>query len=255
LAGTFKFAASHIRHASNAFDVSEVRNAQFTFGGGSPVDGIVCEDCETGGIVLDTDNSIIEYSHNKVALAPYLPGGYFGVGLGFLVWQDMIFVPQRPSEYRIQHNTIQVTGDLATGILIVDYPQPAKAGVVIHDNTIRLGGSEASPAYAGIHSLYTVGEVISNNRIFGTNADFGISAYSDGYCMIKANDSQQLHPVLLYLTYDCTVISGNIANVIDEGSNDTLVGVNKTSNPRGSSNEQAMQRERNLLNLIKSRLH
>jgi hypothetical protein len=73
------------------------------------------------------------------------------------------YVPQQASQFLVQHNQIQAPGNNADGIFIADFGPyfgvRKKADVVISDNTIQLSGSHASPAYAGVESLFRCGHL------------------------------------------------------------------------------------------------
>lgn len=259
LAGTFTFASSRVRHSANSFEIAEVRDAKCVVGG-SPADGNLFEDSELGGVILDADHSMIDYSHNQVTLKPYTPYN------GLWVLQGVMAMPQEPSQFLIEHNTIKATGGYQDGILIMDYgPRRVSrktADVVITNNTIQLGGSEESPAYAGVEAYYTEGAIISNNRISGENALLGILVEANIQCMLKGNNLQELQPLgvsvaLLGIdsgyrrnTTGCTVVGGNNkVNVYDEGTDNILVGVNNMQSPPGPAIKQAMQIKRDLMRL------
>ncbi len=136
----------------------------------------------------------------------------------------------------------------------------------VSNNTIQLGGTEASPAYAGVESLYSLGAVISNNRISGENAIMGMAVEADSQCMIKGNNLQQLQPLWVpvallgvnsgfpFDTSDCTVVGGNNkTNVYDEGTNDIVVGVNNMNgNPPGPAIRDAMKRKMEMIKSIRN---
>lgn len=258
LTGTFKVVLSRFRYAENSLEVFGVRDAQIIIGG-SPQNGNVFESTLLGGVICDMDHSALMYTYNNVALAA---SSFYG---GLFAIQGCASVPQQASQYVVQHNQIQAPGNFADGILIVDlgpiFGVGKKADIVISDNTMQLSGSDAGPTYAGVESVFTVDAVISNNRISGANAIFGISAEADTQCMLQGNNLQQLQPLFIpvallgtnsgfpFNTSGCTVVGGNNEiNVYDEGTNDILVGVNNMQgNPPGPAVKQAMQQKRDLL--------
>lgn len=260
LRGTFRVVSSRFRYAENSFEVFGVTDSQIIIGG-SPQNGNVFESTLLGGVICDMDHSALTYAYNNVAL------GASSFYAGLFAIQGCRSVPQQTSQFLVQHNQIHTPGNYADGILIADYGPyfglGKKADVVISDNTMQLSGSDAGPTYAGIESLFTVGAVISNNRISGENALIGISAEADSHCTMLGNNLQQLQPLFVHLallgvksgfpfnTNNCTVVGGNNEiNAYDEGTNDILVGVNNMQgNPPGPAITAAMQ---NRLNVLKS---
>jgi len=261
LVGTLRLVSSRINHSANGFEVWGVRDSQSIIGG-SPANGNVFEDSELGGVFLDVDHSLIEYSHNNVTLAPDLPYN------GLSILQGVLWMPQKPAQFFIQHNTIRVKGGFENGILILDrgplFGVGKTGNFLIADNAIQLGGSESNPAYAGIESIFAVDAVISNNKISGEGALMGISAEASLHCTLKANNVQQLRPILFpvallgvnsgfaWNTSDCTVVGGNNkTNIYDEGTSNTLVGVNNMQgNPPGPAFREARQQKRDLRKML-----
>ena len=176
---------------------------------------------------------------------------------------------ETPSSFLIQHNRIKASGSYEDGILILDegflFGEGKTGDFVISNNEITIEPSQGTPAYAGIQTDFTVGTVISNNRIVGSGL-FGISVEGDTQAMVKANNLQKVTadvapiglmtnlwfaPDLVLPTADSTVVgSGDKTNVFDEGINNTLVGVNNMQgNPPGTAIRDAMKRK---MEMIKS---
>jgi hypothetical protein len=261
LTGTFKVVSSRISNGEDSLLVWGVRNAQFTIGG-SASDGNAVENGALGGSHMDLDHSVLEYSHNNVTVHNFT-GGTAAV----FVAQAWLVPLQVPSQFLIQHNTLNAKGSSMDGVWALDLGPPSGLGktadLVISDNTIQLAGSETDPAWAGVEAVFTVDAVISNNRISGGNAFLGIAAEASSQCMLKANNVQQLQalwaPVGLlgvnsgfpWDTSYCTVVGGNNkTNVYDEGTKNVLVGVNNMQgNAPGPAIKAAMQRK---MEMIKS---
>lgn len=256
LTGTFKLISSRVSSGENGFEVFSVLNAGITIGG-SPSEGNVIENGGLGGLIIDLDNSTFEYSHNNVGVASSFAG--------LLAYQAAFSIPQQPSQFLIQHNTFNVTGDFVSGIFFVDFGPlenvGKKADLVITHNTIKLAGGSNFPATPGIEAAWTQSATISNNRISGS-ALVGIEVDGGYQCLLKANNVQQLQallvPVALFGLKDgdpldtsyCTVVGGgnNKVNVYDGGTNDVLVGVNNMQgNSPGPAIKAAMQRKQDLI--------
>jgi hypothetical protein len=236
LTGTFKVVSSRIRYAGISWAVWAVRNAQITIGG-SPSDGNVVEDGQVAGEFMDLDHSVFEYSYNNAHVAVNPWGGLF-------IWQGAVFLPQRPTQFLIQHNTFKTSGNYANGVWLVDFGPPNGQGktgnFVIADNTFVIEPSEGVPAYAGIQTDFTEGTIISNNRIVGSGL-YGIVLEGDTHAMVLLNDVEHVTADVapigltvnewfypnLFPTSNCIVIGSPKTNVLDQGVNNILVGVHK----------------------------
>lgn len=256
LQGMFQVLSSRFQFGANGFEVYNVRGARILIGG-SPGNGNVIEQGIAGGVIVDLDNSTFEYSHNTVAIN----SSYAGL----MILQASFVLPEIASQFRIEHNTFSATGPYVDGIYALDYGPVWGAGkkvnLMVNDNTIQIGSPTVDPALSGIHFLLTESAVITNNRISGNNALFGIAAEADTGCLLQGNNVQQLHAELLPVallginsnlpwdTSNCTVVGGNNkVNVYDEGTDNTLVGVNNTQgNPPGPALKKAMQQKRDLM--------
>ncbi len=255
LSGIFRVSACRFDTFAEGIFAAVLRDAQLTIGG-SPSEGNLIRNCGWGALFYDLDSGVLDFSHNDVSVDGTLALAAFGAGQNFYAFVET------PSSILVQHNHIKATGAYQSGIWLVDFgPFSAEGGgkssdFVISNNEITMGHSQGIPAYAGIQTDFTVGSVISNNRITGSGV-FGISVEGDTQCMLKANNVQKLTadaaPIGLmintwfgsYPASDCTVVAGNTkTDVYDEGVNNTLVGVNNMQgNPPGPAIRDAMKRK------------
>jgi parallel beta-helix repeat protein len=94
--------------------------------------------------------------------------------------------------------------------------------------------------------------VVSNNRVSVTG-QFGIDTYMGSGCVLLGNNvadtNAAVAPIGLLWSNGCTVVGGNNeANVLDLGSDNTLVGVNNMQgNPPGPAIKEAIESKLELL--------
>jgi len=252
LSGTFSVSASRFDTLVEAMGAGSLSEARLTIGG-SPSEANLIQNCANGGIWVDLDSSVLVYSYNDVSVVGPLSFA------GFFAFQTAGVPTATPSSFLVQHNRLMATGSYEDGIWIVDLGPPNGQGktgdFLISDNTITIEPSENGPAYAGIEPVFTDGTVISNNRIVGSGL-FGIALEGDAHAMVKGNNVEQVTaevaPIFLDEgTTDCTVVGfGGETNVLDQGVNNTLVGVNNmTGNAVLPAASDAMKRK---MEIIKS---
>ncbi len=243
--GTLRASSNRLRNVEMGMQAWGAQDARITIGGspGSANDF----DTAAGVFTYDLENSLVEVSHNRIR-----PVGIPEAGVWVL--QAALYAIQEPSQFLIRHNTIEAVGGNEDGIWVLDlgptWLQHKTADVVVSGNTIQVGAG----AYSGIELVFTEEAVVSNNRISGTG-QYGVDAYVANGCALLGNNVENTNasvaPVGLLWSDDCTVVGGNNqANVLDLGSNNTLVGVNNMEgNPPSEAIQDAMQRR---LDLVKS---
>jgi hypothetical protein len=229
LTGTFKLVSCRVSGSSNGWEVATVHKAQIIIGG-SDHDGNVFENSELGGVMLDADNSVLEYSGNRVA--PVANLGYAGLW----VLQGVLWMPPEPSQFFIQNNTFETTGGYQDGIYVGDFKQSSGLGksaeVFILNNSFKLAGSDAGPTYAGVELFSTVGSKVAAN-VFSGSALYGIAEESGTECALLLDDvagvTAQNAPIWLDsgTSYCLVVGDGRPTLVLDQGTNDTLINVTK----------------------------
>ncbi len=216
--------------------------------GGSPKNGnnfnsLVAMDA------YDNDNTSIEFSHNKMKSELYSIEVLGGTSWA---WEGIEYHPL--ASYHIQHNEIMAKGD---AIITEDFDlfgDHKSLDVVIEQNKFILDES-----YGAINGWYAQDVLIRNNNFSGTS-NMGIYlGYNDLTCSnwtILGNNFNNLTTSLtspVYLGPDaenCTVVGGkNKVNVLDEGTNNILTGVNHQGNPLGPKIREAMEARRDLLKL------
>ena len=250
LSGTFRISACRFDTFVEGIAAGFLREAPLTIGG-SPSEANLIQNCDYGAVLINLDSSVVNFSHNDVSVVgPSAFGGivaYQSPELGSI---------ETPTSFLIDHNSFKAHGSSESGIAILDLFGAGKtADVVISNNEIFIQPSENGPAFAGIQNVFTEGTVISNNRIVGSGL-FGIVLFGDTQAMVKGNNVDGLAAgvAAIYLdsgTSNCTVVgSGKKTNVLDEGINNTLVGVNNMNgNSPGPAIREAMKRK---MEMIKS---
>jgi len=216
--------------------------------GGSGAAGNTFENAVISVAVFDSVRSVVDVSHNTASACGT------GACLFILQGQD---VQHDPAQFLVQHNTVKAAGDFATGILVADtthlLPGAKASQIVISNNDVVTSPN----SYDGIQSDVTEGLVVSNNRVSGSGI-FAIDTNGDTQCLLHGNNVQNFNPDfvdigLMAPTSDCTVVGGSTKdNVYDEGTNDTIVGINNMrGNPPGPAIKQAMQTKQALLKLAR----
>jgi parallel beta-helix repeat protein len=232
LPGTFRISSCRLINSIIGIWVNYLRDARVTIGG-SPSAGNFIANVIAAGYLVDLSNSKVEFSHNNSSCggAPWAC---------FSAQQEPSV--ELPTSYLIDHNSFKATGSLEDGIWIVDLGPPfgtgKKADTVISNNTIVL----EPPTYAGIETVFTEGTKIFNNRITGSGL-YGISIEGSTKCNLILNNvngvTADVAPIALLTvpsafdgttpvpTTDSLVVgSGGKANVLDEGINNKIVGLN-----------------------------
>ena len=141
--------------------------------------------------------------------------------------------------------------------LAFEGPSARTMNVLISNNRIHSSNPRTFAAIDGF--LGASDFVVTNNQITGT---YRFSAIAMGYAappfrsdnwMIQGNNLQNvtvgLAPIWLGpFTSDNTVIGGsNQTNVLDQGTNNTLVGVNNMQGGIGQDLKEALEEKRNML--------
>jgi parallel beta-helix repeat protein len=267
LPGTFLVSACRMMNTGQGVAAALLHKARVTVGG-SPSEGNLIKNCEVGLFPVDLDASTLDYSHNDVTVV----GPLYAAGIG--AFQVAYSSVETPSSFTIQHNQFKVKGSYGQGVWIVDYGPPSglgkKGDFIVSNNTITIEPSANGPAYAGIQTDFSVGTVISNNRIVGSGL-FGISIEGDTQCMVKGNNvngvTAEVASIGLLTNWwfapaffpanNCTVLgSGNKTNVYadPEGYNNIVVGVNNMQgNPPDPDIRDAMKHKAEMIKSLRKR--
>lgn len=235
LPGTFRISSCRLINSIIGIWVDSLRDARVTIGGSASAGNFIAN-VVAAGYLLDLSNSKVEISHNNSSC-----GG--AAWACFVAYQEQSV--ELPTSYLIDHNSLKPSGSLEDGIGIVDFGPPfgmgKKADAVISNNDIVIGPSADGSAFAGIETVFTEGTVIWNNRITGSGL-FGITVEGSTKCKLILNnvngvtaDTARIglmtYPSVLdgspIPTTDSLVVgSGGKANVLDEGINNKVVGLN-----------------------------
>lgn len=221
--------------------------------GGSPSASNTVDDMFVGLSSLDASNADVEITHNDVKNVIF-----FGVRVTG-GWQYLVGGYPLPavSRYAISHNSVHAINS-SDGIAFIDHGPPSGAGkttdAVVSHNTITL-----DTEWGGIWGYGAQGILVENNRISGT----GVAGIYMGWHPFGPTDSgwtlvgnnveyvtAWIAPIFLGQGSSMTTVVGgdNVTNVLDLGTDNTLVGVNNMNgNPPGPDLHEAMQRKRELL--------
>lgn len=254
LNGTLRVVQSKTEGAWTGVQVSGMRDGSVIIGG-SPANANKLES-QAGVFTIDMSDCVIDISHNTLRA---LEKGWGG----FVAWQQIARPNQEASRFFIHQNTIEAVGGFEDGVWLHEGgPSSQASKYVVANNTIHLSGSDTDPAFAALQDDGTVGTVFSNNRISGENALVGIITFGDNECMLKANNMQGLHalliPILLVSSTDCTVVGGiggvNATKVYDDGgTGNVFVGVNnQQGNPPGPAIKEAMKTKQDVLKSLRA---
>lgn len=197
---------------------------------------------------LDNDNTQIEVSYNVMES----PIGINNLGGLNFIFYGIQYIPL--SNYHIHHNKIMPEWFAIANDDFGLFADIKTLNVVIEQNEFIMDGSNGA-----IQGWLTQDVLVRNNRFSGTS-DLGIYLGYDGFTCsnwtILGNNFNKLttsfYPIWLGPdAEDCTVVGGNNkVNVLDEGSNNILTGVNNQGNPPGPEIKEALAARREL---IKSR--
>jgi len=222
--------------------------------GGSASQGNAFANAYFGLRSFDHDNSSIEFSHNEVV--DITPGG-----TGVLAQQTerpwaYSYPWPAPTQYLIRQNTLDVAGEV-DAIAIVDlgpaFGEGAKVHAVISQNRIHLEDG----LWGGVWGYGADDVLVTNNQIAGSGMAgiyFGFQGLaSSGWTMVGNNvqnlDADVASIWLGPVSSHCTVVGGsNKANVLDEGTDNIITGVNNMGgNPPGPEIREAMAHKLEIL--------
>jgi len=196
---------------------------------------------------FDCDNTLIEVSYNEMDSeeSAWMMGGFT-----FFVY-DRPFIPL--GSYYFHHNKI-ITENL--GIY------PFDLGVFISNKTLDVlienNDFVINDGYAGIISDLLQDMIVKNNKFSGTSnmgIDVGNYGLTCSNWTIMGNNFNNLttswSPIWLGPDAEnCTVVGGNNkVNVLDEGTNNIITGVNNQGNPPGPVIREALATRKDLLKL------
>jgi hypothetical protein len=202
----------------------------------------------------DNSNSSIEFSYNDVPRADYV-----GVLIQHSASPFYLDIPwYSPSRYVVSHNTFHTAG-YADAVGLVDYATyftGKTVEAVVSHNRITLDGT----SFGGIFGVAAQDVLVANNKISGSGLAgiyFGQNGPATGWTLVGNNVQgvdADVAPIWLgEYTSGCTVVGGgNQTNVLDEGTDNTITGVNtRGGNPPGPAIQEAMQRKLEILRLFR----
>jgi len=197
-----------------------VRSTHVTIGG-SPSTGNSFENLFVGMDLESAENSNFEVSHNSSSGT--------GFSMWVIPWISSVFIPSRPSRYRIHDNTFSTTGPSTTGIYLYNEPSHPWIDAFIRDNSIELQDILSD----GIDAFNTQSTGILNNTVAGTGYD-GIGLWGSTYSAVIGNNvsAYTLDPTVglaqLHLdaasNFDLVVCFNPNDTVLNQGTNNMVIG-------------------------------
>lgn len=238
ITGTFIFEDIEMYGSSFSLGVVAAQDSAIRIGG-SEKNKIVARGTGDSIELQDISNSTVEVSYLD---ASDVDGGIYLLQGVYAAWGNDLgeFVPEtlpEPSSFVFHHNRISsVSGGWYTAFELWnaggELGQPL-GNVVITNNAINVVDHEAP--FEGIFSYFVDNAQVTNNRITG-RGDAGIwvepfGTPATGWLLLGNNlngFTAELAPIYLGPgTTNCTVVGGNTReNVLDEGTDNILVGVN-----------------------------
>lgn len=258
--GVHTISDSSFDHLAHGVYVWGLTNGELKVGGSASAENTFV-DCCIGVDNTDTVNSIAEISYNKISRVRM-----YGVIIEQLSKPRASAEPfeaiPSASQWLISHNTIQAI-IFADGVGLEDRGPLLGVGktlnAVISANTIILGDTSFSGIAAGDEFSFGAQDVVVlNNRISGSGLSgicMGVFGDVSAGWVLVGNNVQNVNAFVAPIwlgpgSSGCTVVGGSTKrNVLDEGINNRIVGVNNMKgNPPGPAIKNAMELKRTILN-------
>mgnify|MGYP003588647887 CR=1 FL=1 len=211
--------------AANGYEFATLSNARVVVGG-APWFANTFEQGSAGGLLIDLYDSTAEVSFNRI-VSPATPG-YAAINV-----YTMTPISGKQALVFLHDNMIDAAGDWIDGIDLVDYGSLdglKTLQAMVWNNVLRHQGGEGT---SGVLAFGMDGAVISGNRISGAPTD-GINVLRSVSDLILANDLRGLQAThaaiwLQPTSSRCTVFGDPSTLVLDQGTDDTLIGVTPTT--------------------------
>ena len=212
--------------------------------------------------IIDFSNTFAEFSHNDAKNVHWCGARAVQAEQSAL---GLDFGPQgplpEPSTLLVSHNNIHGI-ELADGVVIIDYAPMVGAGkrldAMISCNNIVLDVED----FGGVFGFFAQDVKVLNNRITGTGragiymgiVELESNVYDScaGWKVI-GNNVEKFDALVAAIwlgpgTSGCTVVGGNNKiNVLDEGTDNIVVGVNNMQgNPPGQDIKEAMEQKKGI---------
>ena len=243
LSGSFtvrnsSFSTAYVGISQDGF----VKSSTVTIGG-SPSTGNQLANGGGGIDIEASENSVIEVSYNQSS----------GMYAGFWVvpWQPE-FVPTSPSWYSIHDNTFIGTAQYADGFYLYDEVPPFIQAAV-WNNTAEVQATLSE----GIGVYNTKGTAVWNNTVKGSDGYDGIGLWSSSQDTVIGNnvtgftvDPTGYAQIYLdpYTTYDFVLCSNPSNTVLNQGTNNVVIGCQqadpaaKSAGPADSKRSLGLQK-------------
>jgi len=196
-----------------------VKSSQITIGG-SPSAGNHLENGYGGLDIEASENSVFEISYNESSGS--------GAGMWVVPWQP-VFVPASPSQYFIHDNKFTGTGQYADGFYFLDDAANRWIQAAAWNNTVEVQSSLSE----GIGVYYTKGTAVWNNTVTGSDGYDGIGLWNSSQDTVIGNnvsgftvDPTGYAQIYLdpYTTYDFVLCSNPSNTVLNQGTNNIVIG-------------------------------
>jgi hypothetical protein len=196
-----------------------VKSSRITIGGSSSTGNHL--ENGYGGIDIEaSENSVFEISYNESS----------GVGAGMWVvpWQP-VFVPTSPSWYSIHDNTFIGTAQNADGMYLYDDATNPWIQAAVWNNNAEVQATLSE----GIGVYNTKGTAVWNNTVTGSDGYDGIGLWNSSQDTVIGNnvsgftvDPTGYAQIYLdpYTTYDVVLCSNPSNTVLNQGTNNVVIG-------------------------------
>jgi hypothetical protein len=223
LSGSLKVRNSSFSTMDDGVSGAQLTSSHFIIGG-SPSTGNVFENVYGGMDLESAEKSDFEISYNTSSgidaamwVVPYHQG------------LPHALLPSMPSQYTIHDNNFVGTGTFGDGFYFFDGPAKPWIQAAAWNNTIEL----QNVLMEGIGAYNTVGTAIWNNSITGSDGNDGIGLWNSSYDTVIDNDVSGftvdptgLAQIFLdpYTTYDFVLCSNSSNTVLNQGTNNLVIG-------------------------------
>ena len=259
ISGNIKVANCMFKNNRLAADIPGTANATIIVGG-SPKDKNVFDNVGGAISVWDESGSNIEVSYNKGInindWCVWTEQGYDAYYGGYLLG---LGVPQ-PANFLIEHNEFSFGN---WGIIISDVTNAFGDGKSLYEVVTKNKFTMTNSWSVGIFGWDADEVLISNNKFTGEGEAGILFALWGGpghdNWVMQGNNFNNFNADVasIWLGPDsnhCTVVGGNnTTNVLDEGTNNILTGVNNQGNPPGPEIMAAMAAKRELMKSLRNR--
>jgi hypothetical protein len=226
LSGSFTVRSSYFEKVGLAISQDAFSTSSQITIGGSPSAGNHIENVLGGLDIEASEKSVFEISYNESS----------GTDAGMWVQPTWVpFVPSSPSWYFIHDNKFIGTEQNADGMFLYDNVTNPWIQAAVWNNTARVRDILSE----GIGVYYTKGTAVWNNIVTGSDGYDGIGLWSTTFDTVTNNNVSgftvdstagfaqiYLDP---YATYDLVVCAERSNTVLNQGTNNTIIGCQQST--------------------------